>query len=632
MNRRTAPTTVIEHIPPPASGKGSIQQLGDARVRSRGTVVPACHQVFLSYAHADASWRDKFTDMFKPAVKRGSISLWSDENIAVGQDWSKNIDCALTSACAGLLLVTPQFLRSEFITDVELERLFSLAKTAGVAIYWVPISPSLYMQTPLGTIQAAWDPARPLDQLSVPEQHAAVQQICLQIVEDFGFLPRVTGGRRQSLPQDVQSRLGGKYEIGDEIGTGKLSIVYRAQQKNPSRTVGVKVLVASEFDDWARLKFQESAERAAELTSPAFIKIIESSMDVRPELLVTEFVPGEPLSKYLLRYPNGVPLGMVRNILLDLARAIEEIHQKNWIRGEICSSDILIEATGSARLSAVDFSTVISDESQMTGRFLVDRESLAYMTPERFFGHPSTQLSDQYSLGLIAMELLGGERVPRIAAPCDLEGRRRLFADLEAGNGRWARRSPELAGIVSRLLRIDPLERWPSIGDVCLFLRDLEVAESEDEISRKVAKASYLRLQLAGSERALFARFYQILLDACPEMKGRFATIDMDRQCKMVNGAIQLLLGFNPGRGSAPLRDLACRHAPFGLTRRHYDLFLEALLKALEESGADASQLLAWRKTMTPAIDFMCACQGIPALMWNTQKVSDRALTQCAAS
>ena len=583
--------------------------------------MPPRNQVFISYAHADAHWRDEFTGMFKPAVKRGSISLWSDEDIAIGADWSKNIHLALNSACAGLLLVTPQFLRSEFITNVELERLLSFAKTAGVAIHWVPISPTLYTETPLNTIQAAWDPARPLDQLSVAEQRAAIQQICLQIVEDFGFLPKVTGGRRQSLPLDVQARLADKYEIGDEIGSGRFSIVYRAQQKNPPRTVSVKVLVASEFDDWARLKFEDASERAAVLTSPAFIKIIESSMDAQPELLVTELVEGEPLCKYLLRYPNGVPLGTVRSILLDLAQAIEEVHQKNWIRGEMCSSNILIEATGAARLSAVDLTTVLSEESQIGGNFPVDRESLAYMTPERFFGHASTQLTDQYSLGLIAVELLGGERIPRVAAPCDLEGRRRLFADLESGNGRWARRSPEFAGIVSRLLRTNPLERWHSMRDVSQFLRDIEVAESEVEINRKVAKASYLRLQLAGTERALFARFYKILFAACPGVEKRFAAIDMERQYKILNSAIQLLLDFNLERGSAPLRDLAVRHAPYGLTRRHYDLFLESLLKAIEESGVDARQLAAWRKTMMPAVDFMCSCQGMPTLADSTQTV-----------
>jgi len=572
------------------------------------------NQVFLSYAHEDVKWRDEFTLMFGPAIKRGSISLWSDDDIAAGKDWSKNIDQALESARAGLLLVTPHFLTSEFITAVELKRLLTLAKTAGVAIHWVPISPSLYTETPLAAIQASWDPQHPLDQLSVPEQKAAVQQICLQIVEDHGFLPKVTNNRRQSLPGEVQARMGNKYELGEEIGTGTFSIVYEAKQRSPSRTVSVKLFVASEFDDWARLAFVEAMKRAAELTSPAFIKTIEYSMDESPEFLVTEFIRGEPLSKYLLRYPNGVPLATVKSILLDLARAVEEVHWKGWFRGEICSSNVLIEETGAARLSAVDFSTVLSDESQMAGNFLLDRESLAYMTPERFFGQGQNHQTDQYSLGLLAMELLGGERVPRVRSPCDLESKRQLYDDLQSGSGRWARRSPEFAGFVSRLLRIEPKERWPSMRIVRHFLRDIEVDESEEEINRKMAKASYLRLQVGNIERVLFKRFYQNLFSACPDVKGHFTAIDMEQQYKMLNRAIQLLLDFDPARGSQQLRRLASRHASFGLEKWHYDLFRDVLIKAIEESGVnDARHLFAWRQTLTPAVQFMCDCQGAPA-------------------
>ena len=128
-----------------------------------------------------------------------------------------------------------------------------------------------------------------------------------------------------------------------------------------------------------------------------------------------------------------------------------------------------------------------------------------------------------------------------------------------------------------------------------------------------MAKASYLRLQLAGTERAIFARFYSTLFAACPEVKGISRTSTWNVSDKILNGAVQLLLDFNPERGCARLRDLAVRHAPFGLTRHHYDLFLEGLLKAIEESGVDASQLAAWRKTITPAVDFMCSCQPTPA-------------------
>ena len=171
------------------------------------------NQVFISYSHADTDWRDAFVTMLAPAVERRCISLWSDANIPVGESWSQRIDEALETAVAGLLLVTPSFLKSDFVKTVELPRLLNLAMAKGVSIWWIPISPSLYTETPLKDVQAAWDPKRPLEGLSKAHRNAAIQKICTQIVEDFGFLPKVSEGRRQRLSGELQGRLGGRSRL-----------------------------------------------------------------------------------------------------------------------------------------------------------------------------------------------------------------------------------------------------------------------------------------------------------------------------------------------------------------------------------------------------------------------------------
>ena len=165
------------------------------------------NQVFISYAREDAHWRDVFVTMLAPAIERGCIDLWSDAKIPVGDNWSRSIDEALSSAAAGLLLVTPAFLASEFVTTVELPRLLNLAMARSIPIWWVPIAPSLYTETPLRDVQAAWTPSRPLEGLSKADRDAAVQQICTQMVEDFGFLPKVSEGRRRRLSSELGATL-----------------------------------------------------------------------------------------------------------------------------------------------------------------------------------------------------------------------------------------------------------------------------------------------------------------------------------------------------------------------------------------------------------------------------------------
>jgi hemoglobin-like flavoprotein len=550
--------------------------------------------------------------MLAPARTRGLIRLWSDKSIAAGESWSRDIDTALAQSRVGLLLVSDHFLKSEFITNVELARVLTSAQKGGIAIRWVPVSASLYNVTPLDDVQACWDPGRPLDSLPHAERKAAIKKICLEIVGDFGASNKLTGGRRERLLSQVQAKLGDRYQIEEEVGSGKFSIFYRARRRNPERVVGVKVFVASELDDWVRDAFVESVERAVALTSPAFIDTLEHFLDEPPECLVTEFIEGEQLSKFLARYPTGAPLGTVKGILLDLARAIEEAHQRGWLRGEICPSDVLIERSGAARISPVDLSNIRREEEMLAGNFLVDRESMAYMSPERFFGQQRTELTDQYSLGLLATELLGGARLPRVSSASDLERKRELFAQLESGRGEWAHRSPEFAGVVSRMLRVDPEARWPSMSDVRDYLREIPVPDPPQEVSRKKARAVYLRLQAGGveGEREFFRRFYERLFALCPDVEPLFRSIDMARQYQIVNHAIHLLLEFRPDREAErePLRQVATSHAKLRLTRRHHELFLEALVGTLgERYGADA--LEAWRETVAPALEFMWQCQ-----------------------
>jgi serine/threonine protein kinase len=569
------------------------------------------NQVFISYSHEDTAWRDAFVKMLVPAIERRCITLWSDANIPVGDSWSRRIDEAIETAVAGLLLVTPSFLESAFVKTVELPRLLNLAMAKGISIWWIPVSPSLYTETPLKDVQAAWDPNRPLEGLSKAHRNAAIQKICTQMVEDFGFLPKVSEGRRQRLSGELQGRLGGRYDIEDEVAAGRFSILFKAKQRNPARTVGIKLFVASEFDEWATSAFDEAVKEGVNLASSAFIRIFEHATE-SPQFLITEFVEAEPLNKYLQRYPNGAPLSIVRRILRDLIAAFIELHERGRVRGELCPSNILIQPSGNARIATVDFSAILSNESAMAGELRIDRESLAYMTPERFFGQPHTQLSDQFSLGLIAMELLGGERMPRVTSPRDLEDKSAVFKQLEDGSGAWSRRSEGFSGLVSRLLRTDPGDRWDSMHTASEILQDIEIAESPKEKIQRVARASYVRLQSGGRDRVFFERFYESLFAACPDIKKHFDNVEMAKQQALLNKAIQLLIDFDPAHGCDQLARLAGTHTRFALTKDHYDQFLEVLMQTIEQIGTNSpEELEAWRASIAPAMEFMRTCQGV---------------------
>ena len=106
-------------------------------------------QVFISYSHNDKKWRDDLDMHLKPYLRGGSIVSWSDQQIVPGSNWFREIQSALTNSKIAVLLVSPDFLASDFIHEHELGPLLKEAEQGGVKILWVPIRNSAYKRTPL---------------------------------------------------------------------------------------------------------------------------------------------------------------------------------------------------------------------------------------------------------------------------------------------------------------------------------------------------------------------------------------------------------------------------------------------------------------------------------------------------
>jgi hypothetical protein len=140
-------------------------------------------QVFISYNRRDRKWLDRLQVHLAPLVRNGAVTTWADTRIRSGQEWETEIQRAIASARVAVLLVTPDFLASDFIQKNELPPILQAAQAKGLSVLWVSVSPSLYKETPLSKYQAANNPSRPLSSLSRAKSESELVQIAQKIKE-----------------------------------------------------------------------------------------------------------------------------------------------------------------------------------------------------------------------------------------------------------------------------------------------------------------------------------------------------------------------------------------------------------------------------------------------------------------
>lgn len=139
-------------------------------------------QIFVSYSHADGDWLKRLQVHLKPLERAGSIEWWDDTKILPGMVWRDEIEKALAAAHIGVLLVSADFVASDFIAKNELPPLLAAAQDRGLTILSLIVGPSRFKRMPeLSRFQAVNDPDRPLMGLPKAEQEAELLKLANRI-------------------------------------------------------------------------------------------------------------------------------------------------------------------------------------------------------------------------------------------------------------------------------------------------------------------------------------------------------------------------------------------------------------------------------------------------------------------
>lgn len=123
--------------------------------------------IFVSYSHNDTEYLERLKIHLKPFEKKGQIDLWADTKIKAGEKWKDKINAALDKSVIAILLISADFLASDFIVDNELPPLLKSAEEKGKVILPLIVKPCRFTSDEnLAKFQAINDPKHPMSKLT----------------------------------------------------------------------------------------------------------------------------------------------------------------------------------------------------------------------------------------------------------------------------------------------------------------------------------------------------------------------------------------------------------------------------------------------------------------------------------
>jgi hypothetical protein len=160
----------------------AVSQPSAYRAERAATEASRAPNVFISYSHTDVEFLDRLLVHLKPLEKSNQLELWVDTRLRAGDKWKKEIEKALERANVAILLVSADFLASDFITDNELPPLLRNAEERGTRVVPLIVKPCRFTRDKtLRMFQSVNDPKKALILLAPGQQELIYDQVAAEV-------------------------------------------------------------------------------------------------------------------------------------------------------------------------------------------------------------------------------------------------------------------------------------------------------------------------------------------------------------------------------------------------------------------------------------------------------------------
>ncbi len=204
----------------------------------------------------------------------------------------------------------------------------------------------------------------------------------------------------------------GRYQIIGELGRGAMGVVYRALDPSIGREVAIKTIRLTdsgniEQREKQRERLLREARSAGILSHPGIVTVYDMADQGDIAYIAMELVTGSTLEQLLSR-KEPLESARIFSILRQTAAALDYAHHKGIVHRDIKPANIIVTEAGVAKIADFGIAKISAADQLTQAGLIVGTPN--YMAPEQVQGKPVTGAADQYSLGVIAYEMLTGEK------------------------------------------------------------------------------------------------------------------------------------------------------------------------------------------------------------------------------
>jgi CheY-like chemotaxis protein/predicted Ser/Thr protein kinase len=259
-----------------------------------------------------------------------------------------------------------------------------------------------------------------------------------------------------------------------QVGAGSFARVYRAIHRDTGEIVAVKVLrKRHSADPEKRQAFQREGEMGRLLRHKNIVAIDDVGEQNGASYLRMEFVEGQTLRE-LTKIRGAIDVPTALELILHMLAGLDYAHRRGVAHRDLKASNVLVSSSGVAKLVDFGLARVDATGDKVLGRGTQPR-TIDYAALEKLTGIKDDDFrSDIYFLGTIAYLALSGKPALKETRDRGERADPRRFLSVEPLPHRAPGVPRDVCELVARMMHLDPLERWQTVGEVAQAIERLK--------------------------------------------------------------------------------------------------------------------------------------------------------------